>query len=698
MRHKLPIILQSEAAECGLACLAMIGHFYGQKIGLASLRRMFPTSARGSTLGGIVSTAENMKFNCRALRIELEQIQYLQTPCILHWNMNHFVVLKRASASKLTIHDPASGPRELSLEEASPHFTGVSLELLPAESFQTADDPNPVSIVALTGRLQGLGKVVTQLVLLALGIEAMALVAPFYMQTIVDQVVVANDLRLLTVLAIAFICITTLEAALGLARGIAITHLSGSLNVQWSSNLFSHLVRLPLAFFEKRSIGDVISRFSSIEVFQRTLTANFVESVLNGILGVAILLILFAYSPLLAVMLIVAVLAYVALRYVAFKLVWKLNERQIVCAAQLQTTMVESIRGIQSVKLANKQGDRASRFSRFAKETSFFNVGVQRIGFFVTSGGRWIFGLQRVIAIWVGATLVLKDTFTIGMLVAFVAYGDQFVTRFTSLIDKLVEFKTLRLHGIRIADITMTQSENAISEARSTRDFEHSIEFVDVGFRYSESDPWVFRGCSFRVEAGASIAIVGRSGCGKSTLAKILTGLLEPTEGRILIGGMDLRQLGVDRLRAVTGCVMQNDELFEGTIADNISFFDDDAHPVEIEAAAKKAAIHDEVVAMPMGYETLVGDMGSSLSGGQKQRVMLARAFYREPKILVLDEATSHLDGLSEQKVNAATKRSGATQIIIAHRRETVEMADGVFDLSDEAFGRNNHQLEASTA
>jgi len=292
-----------------------------------------------------------------------------------------------------------------------------------------------------------------------------------------------------------------------------------------------------------------------------------------------------------------------------------------------------------------------------------------------------IFGIERVAIIWLAALMVLKGEFSAGMLIAFAAYADQFTSRAAGLIDKWNDFRMLGLHAERVADIALTPAETSLEAGYAGPLPVDCVEVKNLGFRYAEGEPWVFKDCSLRIEAGECVAIAGPSGCGKTTLAKLLLGLLEPTEGTILFGGIDIRKLGLARYRSAVAAVLQDDTLFAGSIADNIAFFDPDATPLKVEAAARLAHIHDEVVAMPMNYQSLVGDMGSSLSGGQKQRVLLARALYRRPKLLVLDEATSHLDVERERQINAVIKRMKLTRLVIAHRPETLASADRVIAL-----------------
>jgi ATP-binding cassette subfamily B protein RaxB len=689
-RRALPMMLQTEAAECGVACLAMVARFHGHDVDLVGLRRRFSTSLKGATLARVMAMAGQLGLTCRPLKLELEELAQLKTPCVLHWDLNHFVVLKRVGKRSVVIHDPARGIRKLSLREVSAHFTGVALELSPAADFAPVVERQAVSLRALTGTVRGLLPALGQILLLALALEVFALVGPFYMQWVLDQVLVSADRDLLTLLGLGFIGVAIFSAIITAARSWAVTWLGATLNVQWASNLFKHLMHLPLDWFEKRHVGDVVSRFGSIQTIQRTLTTQFIGSLLDGVMSLVTLVVMAFYSLGLTALVIGLFAAYGLLRWAFFNPLRRANEEQIVYGARQQSELLESIRGAMPIKLANKQDERLGRYANATVETANRSIGIQRLGIAFTLGNQLMFGIGRVAMIWIAAVLALDGKFSAGMLIAFIAYADQFTSRAAGLIDKWVDFSMLKLHAERVADIALTAPEKAADAGWTGPVPEASIELRNVSFRYADGEPWILKDCNLRIEAGESVAIVGPSGCGKSTLAKIVLGLLQPTEGEVRFGGIDIRKLGLDTYRQWIGAVMQDDQLFAGSIADNISFFDPDATPVRIEAAARLAAIHDDIVAMPMGYQSLVGDMGSSLSGGQKQRVILARALYRRPRLLVLDEATSHLDVDKERQVDVAVQRLRITRIVITHRPKTAEISCRVIALTDgNAFPSN---------
>lgn len=682
-RRRLPLVLQTEAAECGLACLAMIAGYHGHDVDMPGLRRRFSLSLRGVNLARVMQMAHEFGFVSRPLRLELHELGQLKVPCVLHWDLNHFVVLKRVTVQHAWIHDPARGECKISLDEMSGHFTGVALEISPGTNFRPIEERQRISLRALTGSAQGLYKSLIQILILALALEVFALVGPFYLQWVMDQALVSADRDLLTMLGLGFLGVVVFRSLIAAARNWAVTWLSATLNVQWAHNLFGHMLRLPLKWFETRHVGDVVSRFGSMQTIQNTMTTQFIGSVLDGMMSVVTVVVMSFYSFQLTMLATGIFMLYGILRWAFYRPLYRASEDHIVYGARQQSEILESIRGALPIKLANKQSVRQSRYGNATVETVNRQVAIQRLEIAFMSLNQLIFGIGRVALIWIAAVMVLDGKFTVGMLVAFIAYADQFHVRAANLMDKIVDFRMLRLHAERLADIALHEPEVARESVCDGSVSDSSIEIRNLGFRYADGEPWILRNCSIRIEAHQSIAIVGPSGCGKTTLAKLVLGLLEPVEGEILFGGISIRKIGVEAYRDKVSAVMQDDKLFAGTIADNIAFFDSCPSQTRIEAAARLAAVHEDIVAMPMGYQTLVGDMGSSLSGGQKQRVILARALYRKPDLLVLDEATSHLDMDCEHKVNVAVQRLKLTRIVIAHRSETAKSTDRIFVLKD---------------
>lgn len=681
-RVRLPMVLQAEAAECGLACIAMVAVYHGYHADISELRRRFGISLRGATLKDLIQVADRISFVTRPVRLDLDELRQLKTPCILHWNLNHFVVLKSVSHNSMVIHDPSVGVRKLPFDEASKHFTGVALEFSPASNFEPAQPAPHLRLRALVGRMVGLKRSLGYIFLLALAIETCAVTAPFFMQWVVDHALMTADYDLLLTLALGFFLLLIVRVSVSAMRGWMLISLGASLKVQGRANLFSHLVSLPSSFFEGRYMGDVMSRFGSQETILQAITTDMVEVMLDGLLAVITLIVMFLYSPALAMVVLAGALLYGLLRWAFYHPLRHASMEAIVWAARRDSHFLETLRGIKTIKLFNGQGSRRVHWLNLLVQTINRQLTTQKLNLFFRHANMILTGVLAILVVWLGAKQVLENTFSVGMLLAFIAYKDQFLTRVSDLINKGLDLHMLRLHSERLADIALTEPESRDQGAGWIGDPQRvAIEVRNLRFRYGENEPWVLDGVSFLINPGETVAIVGASGCGKTTLLKILASLLQPTEGEILVDGRSLVNIGTERYRSMLGVVMQDDQLFAGSIADNISFFSDYPDPLRTEECARLAAVHDDIATMPMDYNTLIGDMGTVLSGGQKQRVLLARALYHRPCILLLDEATSHLDVEREKAVNAAIRSTHVTRIIVAHRPETIHSTDRIIVL-----------------
>jgi ATP-binding cassette subfamily B protein RaxB len=689
-----PVMLQNEAAECALACLAMVASAHGLHTDLATLRQRFSLSLKGATMADLAAMARALELQARAVRAEPEQLDQLPLPAILHWDFNHFVVLVKLERDRALIHDPARGAHWIKRAQLSKHFTGAAMELTPEAGFKPREEQRHISVRQLLGRVSGLKRSLGQIVVLALVLEFFVLLSPFLMQWVVDDVLVSADRDLLVTLGIGFALLVGIQAATAAIRSWAVLHLSATLNLQWLGNVFAHLLRLPLSWFELRHVGDIWSRFFAVQQIQKTLTTSFLEVLLDGALVVATLAMMLLYSPRLSWIVLGFVAAYALLRWGLFTPMRRATEEALVHDAKKTSHFLESLRGVMAIKLFGAEADRQSRFMNLVVDAMNADLVVRRLEVTLSVAHRALFGLERVLVIWVGALLVLEQALTVGMLLAFVAYKEQFSQRVAALIDKWAELKMLKVQGERLADIVLAEPEKvrveALSRAAADEGAPPRIELCDVRFRYSDNEPDVLRQVNLCIEPGESVAIVGPSGCGKTTLIKLMLGILKPVQGEVLVGGRPLGALGTASWRATVGTVMQDEPLFAGSIADNISFFDARSDMERVIECARLAAVHEEIDALPMGYHTLIGDMGAMLSGGQKQRVLLARALYKRPRVLFLDEATSALDVDRERLVNQSVRQLHLTRVIVAHRPETIASADRVIVLDG---GQVSHEL-----
>jgi len=679
--RRLPVILQTETAECGLACITMIAQFYGSSLDLRALRTHAGTALRGANLVMLILAAGRVNLRARALRLELSELGDLQMPCVLHWDMSHFVVLKEVKGDQVVVHDPAVGVREFSIDEISKHFTGIALELEPAPEFEVGEAPSRLRLRDVLGRVRGAVLGFAQVFLLALILEGLVIMTPFQMQWTIDQALLSRDADLMMVLAIGFAFLLLFQTLVSGLRSWTITHIGALISVQWVTNIFAHLVHLPLSYFAGRHVGDVVSRIDSVRSIQRVITTQFVGALIDGIMSVTLLVIMMLYSPTLLSIVLSAFIIYFVLLWVLLKPHRQANQDYILSSARQNSALIEVLRAMPTLKLANQLETRVNNYQNGQVEVANRDIRMQVWALAQQHSNQLVYGFQRVFLIWLGARAVMASEMSVGMLVAFIAYADMFAMRGAKLIEQLKELRMLALHVDRLADITQTPREPFQWSDIDSTTLSNRIELRNVGFRYGDNEPWVFRNLNICVESGESVAIVGPSGCGKSTLAKIILGLEMPTEGEVLYGGFEIRKLGLKQYRRIVAAVLQDDILMAGTIGENITLEQVGVTEDEIRAVARMAELDEDIMAMPMQYRTTVGDMGNALSGGQRQRLILARALFRSPRLLVLDEATSHLDEACEHRVNENVRGMSLTRIIIAHRSATIASANRVIFL-----------------
>jgi ATP-binding cassette subfamily B protein RaxB len=680
-------ILQTEAGECGLTCLAMIAEAHGRRETLSELRRRFSTSLSGVTLKSLMAMADQLGFSARAVRCELDELRKLQTPCILHWNMDHYVVLRRVTRrGVLVIADPAKGERLIRPDEASSRFTGIALELTPTPSFERRREAERLRLSDLWSRIRGLKPFLVQLILLSLVLQVFVLLAPLATQLVIDDVITRGDKELLLALTVGFGALMVAQAAIGWLRSLVELHAGQRLTFQLSGNLLRHLLRLPATFFERRHVGDILSRFGSLAPAQNFLTGGVISVALDALLVVPLGLVMLAYSPLLSGMVVLNLLVVFAVRAAAFPTIRRYAEENLELTARADTVFLETIRAARAIKLAGKEVERHAVWQNALAEQQ--NV-IYRFARFNQTGasGLSVFqGLFGLALLYAGALSVIDGAMTLGTFFAFQAYAGQFSSRVNGLVGQLFAFRMVGLHLERLADIVHTDPEpdgrgGLLDDRPACR-----IEARGVSFRYGEHEPWIFQDLDLVIEPGESVALVGPSGGGKSTLLKLLIGLYAPATGTILIDGRPLGQLSLQSVRERQGVVMQDDQLLSGSIAENVAFFDPQMDMAKVEAACRAACVHDDISASPLGYLSLIGDMGSILSGGQRQRILLARALYRNPAMLFMDEGTANLDADLEARVMVSLGAMAMTRVMVAHREAAIVAADRVVVIRDRTL------------
>ncbi len=676
-RRRVPVIHQTETSECGLACLAMICGHFGKNIDLISLRRKFNLSARGANLAGINSIAEQLGMVTRALSLELDELGALKTPCILHWDFSHFVVLVSVKRNRYVLHDPARGRRNVGLEEMTRYFTGVALEVWPGSEFSEETTQNRIQLRSLINSIYGIKSTLAKIFCLSVVIEAINLVMPVGTQLVMDHAIPAGDRGLLTLISAGLMFFILLRAATGMLRAWSSLVMGTLINVQWQSGLFNHLLRLPLAYFERRKLGDIQSRFGSLDTLRATFTTSVVGAIMDSIMVVGVFVMMLLYGGYLTWIVLGFTTVYVLIRLVTYGYYRQISEETLVRGARASSYFMETLYGIATVKIQGMAERRGTHWLNLKIDAINSGIKLTKMDLFFGGINTFVAACDQVAILWLGTSLVIDNQMTIGMFVAFGSFRGQFSDRVASLTNFLLQLRMMSLHNERIADIALHEKEEKKPELDIVADMTPvSLETTDLSYRYDSQSAPVFSGLYLSVTPGESVAITGTSGAGKTTLMKVLCGLFEPDSGKVLVNGTDIRQLGINNYHRMIACVMQDDRLFSGSIRENICGFSEEMDEAWMIECARASYIHDVIMKMPMGYETLIGELGEGLSGGQKQRIFIARALYRRPGILFMDEATSSFDTESERFVNVAIRNMNITRVIIAHRETTLRTVD----------------------
>lgn len=714
------MIFQVETHECGLACLAMVSEAHGRPVSLAALRRQAPPGRQGLDLRHLMRVGESLNLTSRALRLEPEDLPQIRMPCILHWDLRHYVVAERRTWGGLMVLDPALGRQRLSWAEVGKRFSGVALEITPAPGFRREQAPPTLTWRSLLAAAPGWQQAVWPLLIIALVLEALGILAPLYSQILVDDVVGAGDIGLLPLLVMGFGLLLALQVVLAWWRSWMLIRLSQALSWRWMTQAFRQLMGLPLSYFERRPLGDIQSRLGAVDELQRGLTQAALESVLDGLMAVVALAMMLAYSPTLTAIVVTAVAAYALLRAAVQPVFRQAQAEREALSAQEQSHLLETLRTIGPLKQAGRELERQAQWQKRRGELMAREVRTAGLATHFQAARSLLLGLENLVVLALGATFVTpmsltgtvapaawsdlvsgwgqwagSNPMTLGMLFAFLAFKSQFSHRVAALIDRVAEWRALSVPRERLADIVLEPPETA--DPRPDADLSPlpaRLELRDVGFRHGPQEPWLLRGVNLIIEPGEQVAITGPSGCGKTTLLRLALGLLRPTEGQVLYGGHPIEQLGLQNLRGITAAVLQDDLLLAGTVLDNIAFLDESPDAARAVACAQAAQLHTDIVGWPMGYDSHVGELGIGLSGGQRQRLLIARALYRQPRLLVLDEATSHLDTSCELAFNSVLQGLSMTRLVVAHRAETLAAARRVLWLGPTAGGWSSLALQ----
>lgn len=682
LHRQVPVIHQTESSECGLACLAMVCGFYGKNIDLISLRRQFNLSARGATLAGINNIAKDLGLQSRALSLDLDELGALKMPCILHWDFNHFVVLISVKHNRFVLHDPAKGYRRVGKAEISQYFTGIALEVWPSTEFTTETIKNRVSLRKLINSVYGIRNTLAKIFYLSVVIETINLVMPIGTQLVMDHAIPSGEHGLLTMICFGLMFFILLRAAVSMVRAWSSLVMATLINVQWQSSLFNHLLRLPLGYFERRKLGDIQSRFSSLDTLRTAFTTSVVGAIMDGIMVVGVSVMMMLYGGYLTWIVVGFTAVYAFIRLFTYSYYRQLSEEMLVRGARANSYFMETLFGIATVKIQGMAEQRGAHWLNLKIDAINSGIKITKMDLLFGGINTFVVTADQVVILWLGASLVIDNQMTIGMFIAFSSFRGQFSERIASLINYLLQLRMMSLHNERISDIVLHEREAKKPDLPVAASMlPAALATQNLSYRYDRQAAPVFSELTISIKPGESVAITGPSGAGKTTLLKVLCGLFVPESGKVKVNGTDIHHLGVNNFHKMIACVMQDDKLFSGSIRENICGFVEATDENWMIECATASYIHDVILNMPIGYDTLIGELGEGLSGGQKQRIFIARALYRKPSILFMDEATSSLDNESERCVNVAIKKMNITRVIIAHRETTLRTVDRVIHI-----------------
>jgi HlyB family type I secretion system ABC transporter len=692
-RRQVPEVLQLEVTECGAACLAMVLRYHGCQTTVSDIRERCGIGRDGLNALALVRTAQHYGLRARGLSLKQADLRVVTLPAIVHWQFNHFLVVERWSTTAVDVIDPALGRMRLSAEEFEGGFTGVVITLEPGVHFQKEKAPSQPGLRHYVGLLLGSPALVAQVLLASLVLQTLGLGVPLLTKGLIDQVLPGRVTNVLVLLGLGVVVLVASQLIAGLLRSTVLVYLQARVDTQTMLGFFEQLLSLPYRFFQQRASGELLARVNSNIAIREVLTGQLLSGLLDSALVLVYLGILFWQSRTFALLAVIAGLLQVGVMLLSNRKLRELTQRDLAAQGKAQAFMTEALVGIATLKAAGREASAFEQWSNFYCEQ--LNVSVRRsyLTGVVENSLAVVRTFSPLVLLWFGTLEVLGGAMSLGTMLALNALAAAFLAPLTSLVASGQRLQLVQAHFERVGDVLEAEPEQDARAVHTPPRLTGSVELKNVSFRYDATAAPVLRNVSLRIAPGQKVALVGPSGSGKSTLLKLLVGLYQPTDGEIAYDGRALSHFNLRALRQQLGVVMQDAFVFSGTIRSNIAFNQPDLPLERVIKAAELAALHEEIARMPMGYETFVSEGGSALSGGQRQRLALARALAHSPSIVLLDEATSHLDTSSEQAVEQNLSRQDCTRIVIAHRLSTVRDADLIVVLDQGAIvEQGSHQ------
>ncbi len=673
-RPRLPHVQQLHLADCGPACLAMVLGLHGRHGSVDEVRERFGAGRDGVSAYDILEAARTFGLAGRAVRLELADLALLPRGAILHWRMNHFVVFDRVRRGGIAIVDPDGGPRFVAAEELSRAFTGVALVLEPTDAFEVRSR-EASRLWAYARRVALRSGLLGRALLLSLLLQVLALALPLWTGAIVDRVLPEADVPLLGVLSAGIAVLAVYAFFAAYVRAHLLLALRTRLDLEMSVGFLEHLLRLPFAFFQLRQTGDLVMRLNSNAVIRESLTSGAMTAALDGLLVAGYLVVILVTHPGLG-LLVVGLGAIRVLVFFASQSRYRaLMGEALQVQADSSNHQVQMIEGIETLKTSGAERRASEVWTNLFVDVLNVTVRRGRLAALVDSLLHALELASPLVVLAVGTQLVLDQRLSLGTMLAISALAAAFLQPLGSLVTTALEFQQLGSYVDRVDEVLNRPAEQDAA-APPAPTLEGALELEDVCFRYSERGPLAVDHVTLAIPRGAAVAIVGPSGSGKSTLARLVAALYRPESGAVRFDGADLSSHDVVSLRRQIGFVPQHPYLFGATIRENIAMADADADGEAIARAVRESDLGRDLEAMPLGLDTHLTAGGTNLSGGQRQRIAIARALLRSPALLVLDEATSHLDARSEHRVHEHLRARRATRLVIAHRLSTIRDAD----------------------
>ena len=695
---KVPVVMQMEALECGAACLAMVLAYYGKWMPLEQVRVDCGVSRDGSRAGNVMKAARSYGLEAKGYRMGLEAVKGISAfPCIIHWNLNHFVVLCGFRGNHACINDPARGSVKVTMDEFDKAFTGIVMAFAPTENFEP-DGKRTSTLAFARKRLSGAGAAMVFVMLTSIIGYVFTILNPAFSRFFMDRLLTGENSELLTPFIALVAAVSLLQVFVTAIRAVYSLKINGKMAVVGSGSFMWKVLKMPMEFFSQRMAGDLLTRHKANETIAEQLVNTLTPLALSAVMMVFYLVVMLRYSPLLTLVGLVSILINIVMSRVISEKRVNITRVQTRDAGKLMSATVSGIRMVETIKASGAENGYFQRWAGYQASVNEQNTKYTRLNQYLGIIPAFITTLANALVLVLGIWLCMRGEFTLGMVTAFQSFLASFLSPAMTLVTAGQTLQEMRTQMERVQDVMEYPEDPYFSDAPVSEDEDYdkltgAVELRNVTFGYSKLDPPLIENFSLNLKPGGRVALVGASGCGKSTISKLISGLYQPWSGEILFDGKPISEIDRAVFTGSVAVVDQDIILFNDTIANNIKMWDDSIEDFEVILAARDAQIHDDIMARPGGYQGKITEGGRDLSGGQRQRLEIARVLAQDPHIVIMDEATSALDARTEYEVTNAVKERGVTCIIIAHRLSTIRDCDEIIVLDHgKVVERGTHE------